>query len=146
MRQAEKVKTKFYSRIPFILDPSREIPKKIIKKFRNYKTSSRHFFQPKRDDIGRKCKNKILLQNSVHTRPGQENSEKNSKKIQEIIKPLPCIIFSQKGMRQAKKVKIKFYSRIPFILDPGKKIPKRIAKKFKKLQNLFPAFFLANTG
>ena len=32
---------------------------------------------PKRDEIGRKSeKKKILLQNSVHTRPGQENSEK----------------------------------------------------------------------
>ena len=50
-----------------------------------------------------------------------------------MIKPLPDIIFSQKGMRQAEKVNTKFYSRIPFVLDPGKKIPKKIAKKFKKL-------------
>ena len=53
---------------------------------------------------------KVLLQNSVHTRPGQENSEKNSKEIQKIIKPLPAIIFSQNGMRQAEKVKTKFQS------------------------------------
>ena len=31
---------------------------------------------PKRDEIGQKSENKILLQNSVHTRPGQENSDK----------------------------------------------------------------------
>ena len=62
-----------------------------------------------------------------------ENSEKNSKKIQKIIKPIPGIIFSKHGMREAEKVKTKFYSRIPYILDPGKKIPKKIAKKFKKL-------------
>jgi len=43
-------------------------------------------------------------------------------------------------------VKTKFYSRIPFILDPGKKIPKKIVKKFKKLEHLFPALFLAKTG
>ena len=36
--------------------------------------------------------------------------------------------------------------RIPFILDPGKKIMKKIAKKFKKSKNLFPALFLAKTG
>ena len=30
--------------------------------------------------------------------------------------------------------------------DPGKKIPKKIEKKFKKLKNLFPALFLAKTG
>ena len=70
--------------------------------------------------------------NTVHTRPVQENSEKNSKKIRKIIKPLPGIIFSQNGMRKAEKVETKFYSRIPFTLDPGKKIPKKIVKKFKK--------------
>ena len=35
---------------------------------------------------------------------------------------------------------------MPFILDLGKKIPKKIAKKFKKLKNLFPVLFLAKTG
>ena len=49
------------------------------------------------------------------------------------MKPLPGIIFSQSGMRQVEKVKTKLKSRIPFILDPGKKIPKKIVKKFKKL-------------
>ena len=33
-----------------------------------------------------------------------------------------------------------------FILDPGNKIPKKIAKNFKKLKNNFPAVFLATTG
>ena len=42
-------------------------------------------------------------------------------------------MFSENGMRSAEKVKTKFYSRIPYRLDPGKKIPKKIAKKFKKL-------------
>ena len=37
-------------------------------------------------------------------------------------------------MRQAKKEKKKFYFRIPFKLNPGKKIPKKIAKKLKKLK------------
>ena len=35
---------------------------------------------------------------------------------------------------------------MPFILDLGKKIPKKIAKKFKKFKNLFPVLFLAKTG
>ncbi len=39
-----------------------------------------------------------------------------------------------------------FSPKIPFILDSGKKIPKKIAKKFKKLKNLFPALFIAKTG
>ena len=37
-------------------------------------------------------------------------------------------------MRQAEKEKKKFYFRIPFKLDSGKKIPKKIAKKLKKLK------------
>ena len=33
-----------------------------------------------------------------------------------------------------------------FMLDPGKKIPKEIAKKFKKIKILFLAIFLAKMG
>ena len=50
MRLAEKEKKKFYSRIPFILDPGKKIPKKIEK---TKKTSFRHYFLPKWDEIGR---------------------------------------------------------------------------------------------
>ena len=49
-------------------------------------------------------------------------------------------------MRKAEKEREKRYSRIPFILDPGKKIPKKIAKKFKIIKILFPALFLAKMG
>ena len=83
--------------------------------------------------IGRKRENKILVPNSVHTRPGKENSEKNNKKIQKIIKPLPSYIINQKGMSSAEKKKTEFWPRIPFILDLGKNIPKKIVKKFKNL-------------
>ena len=46
----------------------------------------------------------------------------------------------------AEKERKKFYFRIPFILNPSKKIPKKTAKKFRKLKNPFPALFLAKTG
>ena len=88
---------------------------------------------PKLDEIGRQREKKILVPNFVHTWPGQENSEKNSKEIQKIIKSHPGIIFSQNGTRKAENVKTKFYTRIPFILDTGKRIPKKIVKKFKKI-------------
>ena len=58
--------------------------------------------------IDREREKKNLVPNSVHSRPGQENSEKNSKKIQKIIKPLPGFIFSQNGMRYTEKEKTKF--------------------------------------
>ena len=49
----------------------------------------------------------------------------------------------QNGFRVAKKEGKKFQSRIPFIHDPSKKIPKTIPKK---LTNLYPALFLAKIG
>ena len=55
---------------------------------------------PKRDEIGREREKKILLPNSVQTRLEQENSDKNSKKIEKIKKPPSYIIFSQNGMRE----------------------------------------------
>ena len=93
-----------------------------------------------------KERKKILFSNSIHTQPEQENSEKNSKKIHKIKKPISDIILSQNGLRWAEKARKKFQSRIPFILVSGKKIPKKIAKNFKKLKNLFPVLFLAKTG
>ena len=35
---------------------------------------------------------------------------------------------------------------MPFILDPAKKIPKKIVRKLKKFKILFPTLFLAKTG
>ena len=71
-----------------------------------------------------KREKKILVPNSVHTRPEQENSQKNIKKSRKIIKPLPGNFFSQNGMRYEEKERKKFQSRIPFILDPGRKFQK----------------------
>ena len=61
------------------------------------------YFSPKRDEKGREREKKILVPNSVHTRQRQENSKKNSKKIQKIKKPLAGNIFHQYGMRKAEK-------------------------------------------
>ena len=55
------------------------------------------------------------------------------------------IISIQKGLREAKKERKKFSSRIPLKPEPGKKIPKKLAKKFAKLKNLFSTLFLAKT-
>ena len=35
---------------------------------------------------------------------------------------------------------------MPFVLDPAKKISKKIVKKLKKFKNHFPTLFLAKTG
>ena len=48
----------------------------------------------------------------------------------------------QTGLRQAEKErKKKYLSQIPFLPDPGKKIPKQFSKRFKKLKNFILALF-----
>ena len=66
------------------------------------------YFYPKRAERGREREKKILVSNSVHTRPGQENSEKNSKKIQKIKNLNSGISSMQKGLREAEKERKKF--------------------------------------
>ena len=49
-------------------------------------------------------------------------------------------------MRYAEKERKKILLPNSDTLDPSKKIPKKIAKKLKKLKNLFPILFLAKRG
>ena len=69
----------------FILDPGKKIPKNIAKKLKKLKKPlSDIIFCQNGMRQAEKEKKKNLLPNSVHTRPRQENSEKNSKKIEKI--------------------------------------------------------------
>ena len=49
-------------------------------------------------------------------------------------------------MRQAENVKTKFNSRIPFKLDPGRKIPKENGKKIQKLIKPIPGIIFSPNG
>ena len=51
---------------------------------------------------------KILVPNSVHTPPGKENCEKNSKKIQKIKKVNSGIISIKNGLKETEKERKKF--------------------------------------
>jgi len=74
----------------------KKIPKKIAKKFKKLRNLFLVLCLVKtRLDRLRKGKKKLLVPNSVHTRPGEENSKNNSKKIQRIEKPLSGIISSR---------------------------------------------------
>ena len=87
----------------------------------------------RQDEIGRERDKIIFDPNSAHTQPGGANyKKKNSKKIQKIREQLFGIIFSQIGSRQAEKERKQFQTPIPFILDPGEKIPKKNSKKIQK--------------
>ena len=96
MRVAKKEGKKFYSRIPFILDLGKKIPKKITKKFKKLKNLFPALFLAKTRCDKPNIK-KSLVPNSVHTRPGQENSQKNTKKNQKIKNILPALFLAKTG-------------------------------------------------
>ena len=80
----------------------------------------------------RKIKKKILVWNSVHPQLGEENSEKNSKKIEKIKKPLSSIIFSQNGMRLAEKETKKTLVPNSVHTRPREENSEKNSKKIKK--------------
>ena len=49
------------------------------------------------DEIGQKRQKIILVPNSVHTRLGEENSEKNSKKNKKIKNPFQVLFLAKTG-------------------------------------------------
>ena len=71
---------------------------------------------------------KNLVPNSAHTRPGQENSEKNSKKIR---KPLSGIIFSQNGDEIGREIGEKILVPNSIHTLPGQE---NFEKNIKKIQ------------
>ena len=105
----QKREKKNLSLIPFILDTGKKIPKNIAKKLKKLKNLFPALFLAKTGkDRPRNRKKKNFVPNSVHTRPGEENSEKNCKKIRKFKKPPSGNIFSQNGMIEAEKERKKF--------------------------------------
>ena len=80
------------------------------------------------------AKKKILLSNSVHTRLGWENSEKNNKKIEKIEKPLSDIIFRQNGVEIGRErgKKILLPNSVP--TRPGQENSETNSKKIEKIK------------
>ena len=97
--------------------------------------------------MGQEREKKILVPNSVHTRPVQENSEKNRKKIQKIKKPLSGIMFSQNGMRLAKKEKKKKIL-VPNSVHtrPGKENSEKNSKKIQKIKKPLSGIIFSQNG
>ena len=140
MRQAEKQRKQFQSRILFLPDPGQKIAKKFQKIQKH--NSDIISIQTGLRQI-KKEKKKNLVPNSVPTRHGHEYSKKNSKKILKIKKTHSGIISIRNWMRQVEEERKKFQSRISFLPDSGQKIPKKIEKKFKKFKNIIPVLFLS---
>ena len=88
-------------------------------------------------------KKKNLIPNSVRTRPGQENSQKNIKKSRKIIKPLPGNFFSQNGMRYEEKERKKILVPNSVHTRPGQENFKKYIKKIQKIIKPFPAIIFS---
>ena len=87
----------------------------------------------------------ILDPNSVHTRLRHDNSEKNCKKIQKIKKPLSSIIFSQNGLRLAKKGGKKFSPEFRSNLPKEENCEKN-SKKIQKIKKPISGIIFNQNG
>ena len=89
---------------------------------------------------------KILVPNSVQTRPGQENSEKNTKKIQKMKKLLSSNIFKPKqdevGQESEKKILVpnSVHSR------PGKENSEKNSQKLQKINKPLSSISFSRNG
>ena len=82
--------------MPFILDPSKKIPKKIAKKLKQLKKPlSDIIFCQNEMRQAEKEKKKNLLPNSVHTRLGQENFEKVANKFKKLKNLFPTLFLAK---------------------------------------------------
>ena len=101
---------------------------------------------PKRDEISLERGKKNLVPNSVHARPRKENSEKNSKKIQKIKKPLSGIISSQNGRRYLEKERKKILVPISVQNRRGEENSEKNSKKIQKIKKPLSGIIFSPNG
>ena len=101
MRLAGKGKKKFYSRIPFMLAPGKKIQKKNGKKIeKTKKTSFRHYFLPKQDEIGREReKKKFYFRIPFILDRGKKIPKKIAKELKKLKNLFPILFLARTGMR-----------------------------------------------
>ena len=87
---------------------------------------------------------------SVHTRPGEENSENNiAKKFKKLKNHFSTLFLAKSGCDSVKKrEKLLVLNSVHTRPEEenSKENSENNNKKFKKLKNLIPALFLAKTG
>ena len=74
---------------------------------------------------------KNLVPNSVHTRTGQEDSEKNSKKCQKIKKTLSALFLAKTGSYRPRKRERNFRREFRSYSTRGSKFRKKLQKNSK---------------
>ena len=93
-------------------------------------------------DRPKKRKKKILVPNSVHTWPREENSEKKiAKKFKKLKNHFPALFLAKTGQHWPRKREKKFSPE--FCSCPTR--ARKFQKKFKQLKKLIPVLFLSKT-
>ena len=112
---------------------ARKFQKKNSKKIqKKKKTSFRHYFLAKGEEIGQERETKILVTNSVHTRHGQENSEKIAKKLKKLKNLFPTLFLAKTGWDRPGKREKKFTPEFCLYSTQARKFRKKWQKIWKK--------------
>ena len=90
---------------------------------------------PKRDEIGGEREKKNLDPNSVHTWPGQENSEKNTIKNQKIKNLFPALFLAKTGWDRPRKREKNFTTEFCSYPTRARKFQKN-SKKIQKTKKV----------
>ena len=88
---------------------------------------------------------KILVLNSVHTRPGQENSEKKiAKKFKKLKNLIPALFPGKTGWDRPRKKKKKILVANSVYTLPGQENSERSSKKIQKIKKHSSVIFSQN--
>ena len=94
MRQAEKERKKFQSRIPFTVDPGKKIPKKMQE---TKKPLSDIIFSQKGMRQAEKERKKLYTRISFILDPGKKIPKKIEKKIRKLKNLFPALVLAKTG-------------------------------------------------
>ena len=117
---------------------------KKIKKIK--KTSLRLLFKPKWDGRGWECEEKKIIVPIHSNLTWNREFQKNSKNFQKIEKHQYGFFSSQNWTGEAENVRKKKFSFWSIPTRPGIGNSRKIAKKFKKLNNIITSSFQGKTG
>ena len=96
--------------------------------------------------MGQEREKKILLPNSVPTRPGHENFEKNRKKIQKVKNLFPALFLAKTGWDGPRKREKNFSPKFRSYSNRGRKFQKKIEKKIKKIKKPLSGIIFRQNG
>ena len=90
--------------------------------------------------------NKILVPNSIHTRPGQENSEKNRKTIKKIKNLFLALFLGKTWDEIGREREKKILAPNSVHTRPGQENFEKYSKKIQKIKKPFSGIIFSQTA